>query len=268
MIKKTIYYNNIPVAVKMMGEGTPVVFLHGYLESSEIWQPYVNGLSTYGRIILIDLPGHGDTGILDEIHTMSFMTEVVKYALDYLGVEKCIMIGHSMGGYVTLSFVKEYPEILLAFCLFHSHPLPDTDDTKKNREREIELVQEGKKELIYNTNIPKAFATDNLNNNRSEIKFAKNIACKTPDKGIINALKGMMNRTDQRETIQYSPVPFLWILGMKDNYIDYQAVTDKVILPKNGSLSLLENSGHMGFLEERERSLGIIIDFIQMNQLR
>ena len=268
MINKTIYYNNISVAVKITGEGTPVVFLHGYLESSEIWQPFVNRLSTYGRIILIDLPGHGKTGILGEIHTMGFMTEVVKHVLDYLAVEKCIMLGHSMGGYVTLSFVKEYPERLLAFCLFHSHPLPDTDETKKNREREIMLVQEGKKELIYNTNIPKAFATQNLNNNRSEIKFAKNIACKTPDKGIINALKGMMKRSDQRETLQNSPLPFLWILGMKDNYIDYQPVVDKVVLPPNGSLLLLEDSGHMGFLEEKEKSLGIIIDFIQMNQLR
>ena len=176
------------------------------------------------------------------------------------------MVGHSMGGYVTLAFLKEFPDRLLAFSLFHSHPLPDSDETQENRRREINLVKEGKKEVIFNTNVPRAFADDNLLNFKKEIKSAKKIACKTSDRGIINTLKGMMLRPDSRELIQSTTLPFLWILGMKDNYIDPQKVSESVTLPENGTLVFLRKSGHMGFIEEKKRSLGIILDFIKVNQ--
>jgi pimeloyl-ACP methyl ester carboxylesterase len=197
---------------------------------------------------------------------MQAMADMVRFIMDRLRVDKCIMIGHSMGGYVTLAFLQDYPERLLAYSLFHSHPLPDSDETKENRRREINLVEEGKKEMIYNINVPRAFADDNLERFTSEIEFAKNIACNTSDKGIINALRGMMLRPDSRELIGSSNLPFLWILGMKDNYINPQQVPEKVILPENGKLVFLNKSGHMGFIEEKDKSLGIIIDFVMVNQ--
>ena len=137
MENRILYYNELPVNIKTGGSGIPVVFLHGYLESSEIWLPFANELLDTGRIILIDLPGHGQTGVMDEIHTMDFMADVVKFVLDTLDLKKCVMIGHSMGGYVTLSFAEKYIERIFAFILFHSHPFADTEETRTNRKTGI-----------------------------------------------------------------------------------------------------------------------------------
>ncbi len=266
MMKKEVWYNDIKVTFRDDGRGIPVVFLHGYLESSDIWLSFTRGLSGQGRLISIDLPGHGESGVAGEVHTMEFMADVVQYILDHLDVEKCILVGHSMGGYAALAFLAKYSERLKALSLFHSHPMADTPETKKNRKREIGLVQEGKKELIYNVNIPKAFATENLKKHSEDVDFAREIARKTPGPGIIAALNGMMKRRDHQETLRNCPVPFLWILGKKDNYIAYDTVIEKVRLPGKGLLALLDQSGHMGFFEEREKSLGIILDFILSNQ--
>jgi pimeloyl-ACP methyl ester carboxylesterase len=265
-MKKEIWNMNVKVTFRDEGQGIPVVFLHGYIESSEIWHSFTRGLSGYGRIISIDLPGHGESGVTAEVHTMEFMADVVQGVLDRLAVEQCILVGHSMGGYVALAFLEAYADRLKALSLFHSHPLADTPETRANREREIELVREGKKELIYNVNIPKAFASENLEKFRNEVDFAREIAIRTPGSGIIAALNGMMKRPDYREILRNCPVPFLWILGKKDNYIDHQAVIEKVTLPEKGTLTLLDHSGHMGFMEEKEKSLGILMDFIRMNQ--
>ncbi len=265
-MKKEIRYNDIKVIFRDEGQGVPVVFLHGYLESSEIWLPFTGGLSGQGRMISVDLPGHGESDVAGEVHTMEFMADVVKHVLDQIGVDQCILVGHSMGGYVALAFLANYSERLKALSLFHSHPLADTSETKANREREISLIREGKKELIYNANIPKAFANDNLEKYRDDVDFAREIARKTPGSGIIAVLNGMMQRPDYRETLRNCPVPFLWILGKKDNYIPCEAIMEKVTLPEKGTLTLLDHSGHMGFIEERNISLGIILDFILSNQ--
>ncbi len=266
MMKKEVSYNNIKITFRDEGRGIPVVFLHGYLESSDIWLAFTRGLSGKARMISIDLPGHGESGVAGEVHTMEFMADVVEYVLNQLGVEKCILVGHSMGGYVALAFLAEHSERLKALSLFHSHPLADTPETKENRKREIGLVREGKKELIYNVNIPNAFAIENLEKQSDDVDFAREIARKTPGPGIIAALNGMMERNDHQETLIKCPVPFLWILGKKDNYIAFDAVIEKIKLPGNGTLIPLDHSGHMGFFEEREKSLGIILDFIVSNQ--
>ena len=268
MEKRVLYYNELPVSIKIGGSGIPVVFLHGYLESSEIWLPFVNDVMDTGKIILIDLPGHGETGVTDEIHTMDFMADVVKFVLDSLVLKKCLLIGHSMGGYVTLSFAKKYSDRLIAFILFHSHPFEDTEETRINRKREIDLVSKGRKEIIYNSNVPRAFATSNLHKFTYEINCAKSIAAKTPDSGIISSLKGMMMRKNHMDIINASPVPFIWILGRKDNYIDFETLMDKIEFVNRDVLIVLENSGHMGFIEEKERCLGIIIDFIRKNNMK
>ena len=93
---------------------------------------------------------------------MEFMANVVKELLDSLNIKKVFLTGHSLGGYVTLAFLELFPDSLLGYCLFHSHPFPDTPETIEKRMREIALVREGKKDLMYPDNISRMFASSNL----------------------------------------------------------------------------------------------------------
>jgi pimeloyl-ACP methyl ester carboxylesterase len=260
-MEKIIRFHHINIHVVSEGDGIPLVLLHGYLESLHIWDKFADGLQQHFRIIRMDLPGHGKSGILAPVHTMETISESVAAVLDALSVEKCVLVGHSMGGYVALAFAHAKIDRLLGFCLFHSTPFADTGEKKSNRDREIELVRQGKKELIININIPKGFADNNLNRFQADVTWAKSIALETPEEGIIATLEGMKKRSDRSSVIQESPIPVLWILGEKDNFINYQAIQEKINLNQKGQLLILKNSGHMGFIEERKNALKHLLSF-------
>ena len=259
---KTIPFSGTGIRFSDEGAGTTVVLLHGYLESLEIWDGFAEELSEKYRVICPDLPGHGKSGILGEVHNMEKLAEGVIAVLDHCGIEKCFIAGHSMGGYSGLAIMEGYSERLNGFCLFHSHPFPDKKQVRNNRCREIILVNQGKKDLISRINIPKAFAPHNINVRNFEIERATKIALSTPDEGIIACLKGMMERPSREKILKETTVPVLVIAGKYDNYISYEGVAKKIPLPEKSEFVTLENSGHIGFLEETEKSVKAISDFI------
>ena len=256
---KKLYYSD-------QGTGHVVVLLHGYLESLKIWNDFAEQLSKKFRVICFDIPGHGLSETICSTHSMQQLAGSIYEALKFLKISDCFMVGHSMGGYVTLQFQKQYLDMLSGFCLFHSHPFADSQETKKKRLREIELIKEGKKDLIAKFNIPNAFATKNTDNFKSSVNEAINIALQTPNEGIIANLHAMMNRSDLSDSLEKTTLPFIYIAGKYVNYIDYNTVIPKIKLPKKSTLVRLENSGHMGFIEEKELALYVLSQFININQ--
>ncbi len=256
-------FNNRKVRYGVEGAGTTIVLLHGYLETLEIWKDFSSDLAKAFRVISVDLPGHGESEIFSNVHSMDLMAGAVKAVLDTEEIGKCVLFGHSLGGYVTLAFADNYPERLLGFSLFHSAPFPDTEEKRANRDREIELVRQGKKELIFKTNIPKGFATDNLQRLSEEVNRAMSLAFKSPDEGIIAILNGMKIRPDRTEIIKNCNVPFLWILGKKDNYILYDGIKKIIEINDKGRVFVLENSGHLGFIEEKDNAIQEVSSFVR-----
>lgn len=249
---------------KVQGKGEKVLFLlHGYLESLAIWDDFADTLSENNKVIRMDIPGHGKSEVLQEQHDMELLAQAAHHILDIENIGSCTMVGHSLGGYVTLAFLEKFPEKLDACSLFHSHPFADSEQVKENRSREIDMVQKGRKEVIINTNIPKVFANDNLEKFKNQVEWARQIALNTTAKGIMANLRGMMNRPDRSELLKNTKKPFLLIAGVKDNYISYEQVIPNVVLPEIGSLITLENSGHIGFIEEKEKVLLALNDFMK-----
>jgi len=251
-----IYYSDT-------GNGAPVVLLHGYLETSDVWYEFADKLSENFRVITVDLPGHGGSDSYGSSHTMEFMASVVKGLLESLSLEKVFLTGHSLGGYVTLAFVDFYPDSLSGCCLFHSQPFPDTPEIIEKRMREIALIREGNKELFYPENIKRMYATSNLQKFSGALQQSLEIASGLEGAGIIAVLNGMMMRPSRLHVMEKGLVPCLWILGALDNYIPCEIIRTRVKLPSNAMIVVLENSGHMGFIEEEELSVKILTDFIR-----
>lgn len=243
------------------GNGDVIVLLHGYLESSLIFEKLAEDLVLHFRVISVDLPGHGKSETVSENHTMEMMAHRVRGLLDHLSIGKVLMTGHSLGGYVTLAFLELYSERLSGYCLFHSHPFADTTEAVERRKREQNVVSAGKKHLMYPGNIEKMYSPLNLNKMKGELIRSNGIAAQTPDEGIIAMLNGMINRPSRQALLEEGRVPLLWILGIHDQYIDFRKTTEAVVLPGNASLTTLFDSGHLGFIEEPERSLNLISDF-------
>jgi pimeloyl-ACP methyl ester carboxylesterase len=197
---------------------------------------------------------------------MEFMATIVKELLDSLGIKKIILTGHSMGGYVTLAFLELFPEILSGYSLFHSQPFPDTPEAVEKRMREIALTEEAKQELFYTDNIRKMFAGSNLEKFHDELNHSVDIASGLNGNGIIAVLNGMMARPSRLSVMEEGRVPCLWILGAMDNYIPCENIQTRVSLPSNASVVVLHNSGHMGFIEEEDKSVEVITEFVEKLQ--
>ncbi len=239
-----------------------VVLLHGYLESMLVWEDFIPYLYKEVRVITLDLPGHGISVVTGEIHTMDFLADTIADALKALGIEKCTLVGHSMGGYVALAFCERHSEMLDGLVLFSSTPNPDTPEKAENRRREIALVKAGKKDMLARVAPAAGFAEQNRTRMRDYIEDLTEQVFITEDEGIVTLLNGMIARRDQNEMLRRSPVPQLFILGKKDNYIPPEAAEKIIAEHPQAKVVWLENSGHMGFLEEPEAAARAILDFV------
>lgn len=253
-MEKSIEYQGIRVHYSIAGNGKALLFLHGYLESSAIWKEFADRFTDRYQVICLDIPGHGASGILGQVHEMEEMARVAGAVLDAEQISEVVVIGHSMGGYVTMEFVHVFPVRTAGYCLFHSTCFADNEEKKMNRDREISLVMCGKKMQIIHTNIPKGFAEKNVERLADAVSRAKNIAADTPDEGIIALLQGMKSRKDHSELLRKAvPAPLL-IWGRKDNYIGKDVFEKLQEISPKAPVLILEDSGHMGFIEEPEKA--------------
>ncbi len=264
-MKKSIKYRGTDVIYSDLGKGPCIVLLHGYLESGAIWESFTESFPGAYRFIVPDLPGHGGSGTWGRVHSMDELADAVAAILEAEEIPEVFLAGHSMGGYVTMAFAALYPEKLSAYALVHSTPFADTEEKRANRDREISLILCGKKRQIVLVNIPKAFAMDNLETMSSQVELARDIALASPDDGTIALLNGMKERPDRTRVLQDPKLPLLIIGGMKDNYIPVEVFEKLVSLAPHARVLRLEESGHMGFMEEPRHIYQAFLDLMSQH---
>ena len=243
-----------------------VVLLHGYLESLRVWDDFVGLLTDKVRVVAIDIPGHGRSSNIASVHTMELMSDVVAGVLDALEIKKVTLVGHSMGGYVVLAFCAAHAERLDGLVLLSSSPNPDTDLRRENRRREIALVQAGKKDMLARVAPEAGFAEMNRERLQRYINQLVEQVHITDDEGIVALLGGMIERKDQNEMLKSSPVRQLFILGKKDGYIPVEAAEEFIAKNPQAEVVWLEESGHMGFIEQPKECAQALIDFVLAKQ--
>lgn len=239
-----------------------VVLVHGYLESMYVWDDFVPLLTRDVRVITVDVPGHGVSQVLGEVHTMEMMADVLHGMLDALGIERATFVGHSMGGYISLAFCAKYPERMDGLVLLSSSPCPDDETKRENRRREITLVRAGKKDVLARVAPENGFAEQNRVRLKDYIEDLVEQVHVTEDEGIVALLGGMIARVDQNAMLRASSVRQLFIVGRHDNYIPVAAAESFIADNPQAQVVWLDASGHMGFIEEPERCASAILGFV------
>lgn len=173
-----------------------VVLLHGYLESLLVWEEFIPLLYKKVRVVTLDLPGHGISVVQGDTHTMEFLADTVAAGVRALGITRCTVVGHSMGGYVALALCERHPELLDGLVLLSSTPYADSPEKAENRRREIALVQAGRKELLSRVAPAAGFAEENRARMADEIEDLTEQVFVTEDEGIVALLNGMITRKD------------------------------------------------------------------------
>jgi pimeloyl-ACP methyl ester carboxylesterase len=242
------------------GKGPVLVLLHGYPESSAIWAAFRETLSAKYTVVTPDLPGLGQSELLGEVQSMEMMAGAVDALLVHENVQRCVMIGHSMGGYVTMAYADLYPEKLVGIGLFHSLASEDTEEAKANRDRTIQLIRKSKNSFL-NQFIPNLFAEHNRDLFDAEIRRMKETASHTSVESLVACMTGMKLRPDRQRVLEELRVPVLFILGKHDSRMPVERIQPQTMLPGVSFTLILGNAGHMGFYEEEKLSMRAVSDF-------
>lgn len=242
------------------GNGKPIVLIHGFAGGKGYWDKILPDLAKENRVIALDLPGHGESGMGKESYSIEDMAGVIKDFLDQLGLEKVTMFGHSLGGYITLAFAELYPQYLNGFSLVHSTANADTDEAKKGRDTNSKkILEEGPGSFIDGLS-KKLFSPDNLEVNRDEIAETVIIGLKTSVKGLVSALTAMKNRPDRNYVLKETELPVLMAAGELDQIIPPEKTftVDRPNIQKH----IIKNSGHISMYEQPKDLVKAMNDFL------
>lgn len=245
---------------EVKGEGRPVVLLHGYLENLKMWESIGKELSKIYKVIKIDLPGHGKSNVYGEIHTMELMAEKVNEVLKELKIEKSVLIGHSMGGYVALAFAELFPEKLNGFILLNSTTLSDSQEKKEQRLKAVETAEKNL-DVLIKMSIPALFAEKNREHLKEEMEFTKEMARETTLEGVTAALKGLRLRPDRTHILHKFSNLIGILIGKYDQAINPEDL--KNVIPEKSNIFMTElETAHMAHLESPNLTYDFIFDFL------
>ncbi len=250
------------IATWLSGNGTgwPLVLVPGFCEDSRIWEDWMS-LFSGRKILRIDLPGFGSSDYFPNV-TIDIMARIVKKAIDYHGIKKCLFIGHSMGGYVALAFAEKYLNNLHGLCLFHSHPFADSAEKREGREKSIEFIKNNGPVIYVRQVIPTFFAYNYIKGYQMEVNRLIHHAKNYSESAIIDALKAMANRPDRAHVLQNLNVPVLFIVGKKDQAVTFEQSLNQIHLPKLADVRILPLVGHMGMFEATRETVKAVREFI------
>ncbi|MFZ4474303.1 MAG: alpha/beta fold hydrolase [Saprospiraceae bacterium] len=262
-MKYSCVFQNTTLSWYQDGEvgSPPLVLLHGFCETSSIWDDTLTRLPGL-PILRIDLPGFGSSSLPTEA-SISHYAACVQAVLDAAEVQQCVLVGHSLGGYVALEFAQKYADRLLGYGLYHAHPFADTPERVKARHKGIELLQSGKKALYVSQLFPGLFTPEFAKAHPKIVQNLIETGQKQETEGIIAALEVMLKRPDHTATLQTASCPVFLLLGAADPLIAVQD-TLKAALPADAlSVSVLPGVAHMGMFESAAICSQIVAQFWQ-----
>lgn len=242
------------------GKGRVVVFLHGFLESLEMWRYYQN-LPKHIRKLCIDLPGHGKSDNFGYVHSMELMADSVRAVLKQERIRKVIIVGHSMGGYAGIAFAEMYPDMMKGLVMYFSSASADSKEKQADRNRAIQLVERNPKTVVKNS-IPLLFTENNSTKYKSTIAVLVKRAQKMGVQNIIAALGGMRDRDDREIVLKFAPYPICFIAGELDPVIPVELLKHQSTIPKDSNMVILPKTGHMGFIENKKKSFLAVKSFV------
>lgn len=240
-----------------------ILCVHGFCEQSEMWKHWIDVWPEGLRPVLCpDLPGFGQHASLPVPESMEEMARWMATWLDEKGIKRVIWIGHSMGGYAGAAFASAFPERTEALVMFHSTFRADSEEKKVNRRKTIAFVQEHGPDLFLKQFTPLLF-NQGKSIHPEWLEMASAWVKNTPSTSIISASRAMMSRRDYTDWLQKTDIPVCIIAGVGDAHIPYRDLIAQAGLMKRGSLVLLEQSGHLGMLEEAQNSAEAVRAFLE-----
>ncbi len=270
MKEKSFQYNGSSIYYKTIGQGKPVLLLHGFGEDGFVWERQIPALQNNYRLIIPDIPGSGKSELVPNA-TIETYADIVKELIDIECSQAVApgenfavfsLIGHSMGGYVALAFAEKYPQYLNSLGLFHSSAFADADEKKATREKAIEFIQDKGAVAFLKTSIPGLFNEAFDAENKSVILSLISKASNFTQAALVQYYKAMIARPDRVHVLKNFTKPVLFVIGVHDKAIPLQSSLEQCYLPAISHVHMLANAAHMGMYEETAKVNSVLVNFL------
>ena len=262
MDKEVVVAGN-KIFYRVYGSGKKIMLIHGFPETGKVWKNQIDYLQDKFLLIIPDLPGSGKSALIPDM-SMEGMADVLKAILDNEDPSsgKVALVGHSMGGYITLAFAEKYPEYLAGFGLFHSTAYADSEEKKATRKKGIGFIREHGVAEFLKTSVPNMFAASTKAENQGLVDNFLEEANNFSAESLVSYYEAMMKRPDRTAVLQKASVPVLFIMGESDTIIPLSDGLKLCSLPEKSYIHVLRKSGHMGMWEEADYANEILEQFV------
>jgi pimeloyl-ACP methyl ester carboxylesterase len=241
--------------------------LHGFGEDGSVWKFQETFLAPCFRLIIPDLPGSGRSSFLPMAGTLpadiiSDYADIIKRIAEKEAVRHCILIGHSMGGYIALAFAAKYENMLAGLGLVHSTAYADSAEKKEARSKGIAFIQKHGAQEFLKQSIPNLFG-DAFKAARPEaVQELIDKAANFSVAALVQYYEAMMGRPDSITVLRNIKKPVLFIIGEEDKSVYLQDSLSQCYLPVLSLINILPQVAHMGMWEMKDRTNATIIQFL------
>jgi pimeloyl-ACP methyl ester carboxylesterase len=253
---------DINIYYRIEGEGDPVILLHGFGEDGGIWDGMTEALSSSCKLIVPDLPGSGNSLMDTDGITIESMAESINRIVEKEDLRNFYLVGHSMGGYISLAFAEKFGDKLRGLGLFHSTAYADNAEKKQVREKNMEFIRKHGTLKFLEQSVPNLFSENTRNSRPELVQNTIDRYSNFSPTSLVNYTNAMKNRPDRTEVLRKLSKPVLFIFGEYDTAVPLEQGLEQCNIPEFSYIYIAAHSGHMGMLEEPEFCLKALQDFL------
>ena len=245
------------------GEGIPVLLVHAFPLNSAMWEPQIEALGDRFRLIAPDLQGFGGSDAPEDrsLYSMDSFADQLAGLLDELGLDKVVLAGLSMGGYIAFSFLRRHGGRVRALVLADTRAEADPPEGVEKRSGQQKQVEsEGTAGLIEA--LPGALLGPTTRESKPDVVDRARKLMDNPPAGFIGALEAMKNRVDSSEDAAKVDVPTLVIVGEEDGLTPPDAARKLHELIGGSKLVVIPGAGHLSNIEAPEAFNGALGEFL------
>jgi 3-oxoadipate enol-lactonase len=228
---------------------SPVVFIHGFPFSHRMWKPQMEALSPSFRAIAYDVRGHGESYVGDGQYTIEGHVDDLFALLDALSIPRSVIVGLSMGGYITLRALERAPERFSGVVLCDTRSEADGNEAKLKRHAGIQLVKSQGSAAFAENFIQALFAPASLQSQNEAVDLIRDIIRHTPPLSIAGTLLALAGRTDTTASLGAIRVPTLILAGEHDIITPPAAAQSMHERIPQSELHIVPGAGHMSNVE-------------------
>jgi Predicted hydrolases or acyltransferases (alpha/beta hydrolase superfamily) len=251
------------------GEGFPIILLHAFPLDRSMWHMQTEALISAGfRVILPDLGGFGENNIFSDPNTMENSASEILALLDHLNIERAVIGGLSMGGYVSFNLYRIAPERFESLLLFDTTPTADTPEKREARFDLIKNIEAEGSQTLSKKMLPNLVSEQTKKENPELYANLEERFRKVNPKAAIAALRGMASRLDHTYLLEKIEVPTLLIFGEEDRVTNLDAAKLLNSRIPSSELQIIPGAGHFSNLEAPETFNRFLLEFLLKHEFK